>query len=303
MRFVFPPVLHGLLTFVIYVVFTVVLCLFFYLVAAVKFLVPAAGVRKQTNRILDWIASGLWVSCSVWTHRIITRVTYDIQGDADLRTDRWCLILSNHQSWVDILVLIRVLDGKVPPYKFFIKKELLWLPFMGQCFWGLDFPVMKRYSRQVLEKHPHLKGKDLETTRQSCEKFKHTPVAIMNFIEGTRFTPRKHEKQKSPYKHLLKPRAGGAAMILYAMSDQLRDLMDVTIAYPDGVPGLWDFFCGRARRIRVHVRPGPIPGDLKKGDFFSNETARRRFYQWLDQLWKEKDQILDSLLLEEKQQG
>ncbi|MBS0012398.1 MAG: acyltransferase [Desulfobacterales bacterium] len=292
----FLSVLRGVFTFAVYVGFTGVLCVFFFLVAAVKFLVPVKAVQKRAGRVLDRIASGMWVACSVWTHRILGRVAYDIRGQADLHMGRWCLIVSNHQSWVDILVLIRVLAGRVPPYKFFIKKELLWLPLMGQCFWGLDFPVMKRYPKHVVEKHPHLKGQDLETTRKSCEKFRHTPVAVMNFMEGTRFTRHKHKKQNSPYRHLLKPRAGGMAMILYAMGDQLQDLVDITIAYPDGVPGLWKFFCGQTRRVRVDVRLRSIPEDLKDGRYFADQQGRDRFYQWLDQLWVQKDQTMGGLL-------
>ncbi len=296
MSYIFPPLLRGVLTFAIYVVFTVVLCLFFYLIAAVKFLVPAQGTRKQISRTLDSIASGIWVWCSVRTHDLAGSVIYDVSGDTNLRPDQWYMIVSNHQSWVDILVLIRVLKSKVPPYKFFIKKELLWLPFMGQCFWALDFPVMRRYSKEMLEKYPHLKGKDLETTRKYCEKFRHRPVSIMNFVEGTRFSAKKHEKQGSPYKHLLVPRAGGAAMILYAMGDQIHDLVDITIAYPEGVPGLWDYFCGRTRRVRVHLRLRKIPEDLKNGLYFEDKQGRSRFYSWLNELWAQKDQTLDALL-------
>jgi 1-acyl-sn-glycerol-3-phosphate acyltransferase len=57
---------------------------------------------------------------------------------------------------------------------------------------------MRRYSRKLLEKKPHLKGKDIETTRQACAKFRHIPVSVMNFVEGTRFTARKHDKQGHP---------------------------------------------------------------------------------------------------------
>jgi 1-acyl-sn-glycerol-3-phosphate acyltransferase len=277
LRFIFPYQLRGLLTFLVYIVFTIVLCLFFYLIAAVKFLIPSPSVRGLASRILDWIASGLWVWCSVFVHKVFANTVYDVKCDANLSPDRWYMIVSNHQSWVDILVLIRVLQGRVPPYKFFVKKQLLWLPFMGQCFWGLDFPVMGRYSKEVLKKYPHLKGKDLETTRKYCEKFRQRPVSVMNFVEGTRFTPQKHERQKSPYKHLLNPRAGGAAMILYAMGDQLDDLVDITIAYPGGVPGLWDYFCGKTKLVRVYIRLCPIAQNLKKGLYFQDEQGRKDF--------------------------
>lgn len=293
-----PPAVRGMLTFAWYVVFTVVLSCFLFAVAAVKFLVPAASARAVNSRVIDWIASGLWVACSVWAHRLMTPTRWDIRGADDLHMDRWCMIVSNHQSWVDILVLIRVLRGKVPPYKFFIKKQLLWLPFMGQCFWALDFPIMKRYSKEFLEKHPHLKGSDLEATRRSCEKFKDKPVTIMNFIEGTRFTPEKHQNQNSPYRRLLRPRAGGAAMTLYAMGDRLEYLVDVTIAYPGGVPALWTYFCGRAPEVRVAVKVSRIPPELKTGRYFTDPQSRRRFHDWLHELWTAKDRTLDDLMAE-----
>lgn len=90
--------------------------------------------------------------------------------------------------------------------KFFLKKELIWVPFLGLAWWALDFPFMKRYSRKFLAANPHLAGKDLESTKKACEKFKHTPVSVMNFVEGTRFTPEKHQRKNSPYAHLLPPR-------------------------------------------------------------------------------------------------
>jgi hypothetical protein len=50
----------------------------------------------------------------------------------------------------------------------------------------------------------------------------------MNFVEGTRFTPAKHAAQQSPYKHLLKPKAGGLALALHVLGDRFDSLLDVT---------------------------------------------------------------------------
>ena len=63
----------------------------------------------------------------------------------------------------------------------------------------------------IVEKYPEKKGKDIEATRKSCERYKDEPITLINFIEGTRFTPEKHAVQRSPYQHLLKPKAGGLA--------------------------------------------------------------------------------------------
>ncbi|MCF8024892.1 MAG: acyltransferase [Desulfobacteraceae bacterium] len=297
MLYFFPPFIRGIVSFAFYVFFTVVLAIFLLAAAVVRFLIPVHAVKLGSSRVTDWIASEMWVRCALCVQRMTAaRVKWETRGIEDISIDRWSLIVSNHQSWVDILVLVRVLAGRVPPYKFFIKKGLLWLPFMGQCFWALDFPVMNRYSRQFLEKYPHLKGRDLETARKSCEKFRNAPVTIMNFVEGTRFTPEKHRMQGSPFSHLLKPRAGGLAMAIYAMGSLLEDMIDITVAYPEGVPGLWDFFCGRVSRVKVDVRILNIPEEFKQENYFSDPRLRWRFNYWLNRLWEQKDRRLEAML-------
>jgi 1-acyl-sn-glycerol-3-phosphate acyltransferase len=159
----------------------------------------------------------------------------------------------------------------------------------------MDFPFMKRYSRSFLEKHPHLKGRDLETTRRACEKFKAIPVSIINFLEGTRFTKTKREKQQSPFKHLLKPRAGGIAFALSSMGEHLNRFIDVTIAYPGGAGTIWDYLCGNIRDIRVQVRSLPITPEML-GDYFNDERFRQAFQNWVNDLWTQKDRCMEELV-------
>ena len=205
----------------------------------------------------------------------------------------WYLVVANHQSWVDILVLQKIFNRKIPFLKFFLKKELIYVPVIGICWWALDFPFMKRYSAAFLAKHPELKGKDVETTRKACEKFRYKPVSVMNFLEGTRFTPEKHEKQQAPYAHLLKPKAGGISFVLNAMGEHLHKLLDVTIYYPKGSPSFWDYISGKVQDIRVRVRVLPIePGWI--GDY-EDPQYRQQFQQWVNQLWLDKDQQLATL--------
>jgi 1-acyl-sn-glycerol-3-phosphate acyltransferase len=164
------------------------------------------------------------------------------------------LVVANHQSWVDILVLQKVLNRKVPFLKFFLKKDLIYVPVIGLCWWALDFPFMQRYSAAFLARHPHLKGKDVSTTRKACEKFRYKPVSVMNFLEGTRFTPEKHDKQQSPFSNLLKPKAGGISFVLNAMGEHLHKLLDVTIYYPKGAPSFWDYISGNVHNINSSRR-------------------------------------------------
>ena len=289
-----PRLIRGTLVFLSYILFTFVIFCIFLVVACFKLLVPIPAVRVSAGRLLDHLASTAWVYCSIMTHKIFNNLKFDVRGAPGVRTDKWTLILSNHQSWVDILVLISLFHRKLPPYKFFIKKELLWIPMMGVCFWALDFPIMKRYSREFLKKNPHLRGHDLEATRKACDRYKNTPVTIMNFPEGTRFTSEKHRKQDSPFSHLLRPKAGGTALVMYAMGNLLTCILDVTIVYPEGVQGLWAFFCGKNQKIRVHVKVSDMRSDLS-GNYFTDLKFKHHFQKWLNQLWADKDRLMDQL--------
>jgi 1-acyl-sn-glycerol-3-phosphate acyltransferase len=205
------------------------------------------------------------------------------------------MVVANHQSWVDILVLQRIFHRKIPFLKFFLKKELLWFPILGQAWWALDFPFMRRHTPGFLKRHPHLRGKDLEITRKACEKFKTIPVSVMNFVEGTRFSEEKHGRLKSPYTHLLRPKAGGLAYTLSAMGRQMDRILDVTIAYPDGVKSFWRFLCGEVKEIKVRVKALEITPELQ-GDYFNDREYRIRFQGWLNALWTEKDHCIEGLL-------
>jgi 1-acyl-sn-glycerol-3-phosphate acyltransferase len=118
----------------------------------------------------------------------------------------------------------------------------------------------------------------------------------MNFAEGTRFTPAKHAAQASPYRHLLKPKAGALALALHAMGHQFHCLVDVTLVYPGGVPTFWQFLCGRATRVIVRARQLPIPAYFCKGDYEGDAEFRAALQRWLGQLWEHKDQQIDDLL-------
>jgi 1-acyl-sn-glycerol-3-phosphate acyltransferase len=224
------------------------------------------------------------------------RTQWDVEGIAGLDPQGWYLVNSNHQTWVDIFVLQHLLNRRIPLLKFFIKSQLKWVPIMGLAWWALDFPFMRRHSEEFLKKHPEMRGKDQAATRRACEKFALIPTSVMNFLEGTRFTPAKHARQNSPYRHLLKPKAGGIALALNAMGDKFRAILDVTIVYPDGAPKFWDFLCGRLRRVIVRVQSLPVPGHLMNSDYGGDAATREAFAQWVQQLWRDKDAQIERLL-------
>ena len=169
------------------------------------------------------------------------------------------------------------------------------MPVLGLAWWALDFPFMKRYSKEFLRKHPHLQGKDIEITKKACQKFKTIPVSVINFVEGTRFTTKKHNRQQSPFTHLLKPKAGGIAFVLDAMGEYLSSLLNVTIVYPEGAQNFWAFLCGKVPKVIVNVEALPITDEII-GDYFNDPEFRNNFQEWVNTLWVEKNKTIQNML-------
>ncbi|MFT6977024.1 MAG: 1-acyl-sn-glycerol-3-phosphate acyltransferase, partial [Shewanella psychromarinicola] len=165
-------------------------------------LIPIGIFQKICSYILDNCATA-WISTNTIIEDIFHPMRIHVTGDQSFSEKEWYMVIANHQSWVDILILQRVFNRNIPFLKFFLKQELIFVPVLGLAWWALDFPFMRRYSTSQLRKNPKLKGKDIEITRKACEKFKTKPVSIMNFVEGTRFSVAKHDKQNSAFQHLL----------------------------------------------------------------------------------------------------
>jgi len=265
------------------------------LAALLKAILPLRAFRRACDSVLMAIAAS-WIGINTTLIRSFTRTRFLVDIDANLQAQGHYLVLANHQTWVDIPVLQAVLNRRVPLLRFFLKSQLFWVPLLGLAWWALDFPFMKRYTREQLAKRPELAGRDIAATRRACAKFMQIPVAIMNFVEGTRFTRDKHAKQESPFTHLLKPKAGGIAFVLDAMGRALHSILDVTIVYPRGRPTMFDLMADRVGEVHVSIRERPIPAELLAGDYQNDPAFRERLQSWLNDLWADKDRTIGALL-------
>jgi 1-acyl-sn-glycerol-3-phosphate acyltransferase len=266
----------------------VVICSSLIPVALVKLTLPFGAVRRGADRLLNALAER-WIAVNGWWMALVQRTRWDVTGLEGLRRQGWYLVSSNHQSWVDILVLQKVFHRRVPFLKFFLKRQLLYVPVMGLAWWALDFPFMARRTGS--------RSADLATARKACEKFRQIPTSVMNFLEGTRFSQAKHDAQQSPYRHLLKPKVGGLATALSAMGERFDALLDVTIVYPDGVPTFWDLLSGRVKRVVVRVWEREIPKDLLGGDYEGDPAFRARMQAFVQGMWTEKDRRIEEITL------
>lgn len=261
----------------------------------IKLIVPFSIEKRFLNPLMNCFL--LWFGqISVGFIRLFNDVELDYRIEGKLSQQDWYLIISNHLSYLDIILLIEFAHGRIPPPKFFLKKELIWLPFVGLAAWALDMPFMRRYSQAFVEKNPHLRGKDIETTRQSCEKFKTQPTTVINFVEGTRFTVDKQRQKTNTFETLLPPKAGGIAFTLAAMGELFTSILDISLAYPKNRRHpMFAMLGGTMRHIVIDVKVLPVNEEVI-GDYFNNPSFKQSFQSWLNDLWLAKDKRLKQLL-------
>ncbi|WP_370262640.1 acetyltransferase [Limnobacter sp.] len=289
-----PKPLVGVLT-----VCAMTVCITFWFVVMLPFialrLVPIYRVQRWASNACVRIATW-WVGSNQGIYALMHGVQGELRIHGDFQPHSSYLVVSNHAAWADILVLFNALHGHAPFGRFFLKKELIWVPIVGVVCWAMDFPFMKRHSQKAIARNPALAEQDLETTRKACAVYKESPVTVINFLEGTRFTPSKHARYKSPYQHLLPPKFGGLSASLNAMGEQFEALVDVTIAY-QAVKGntTWSWLCGQQTGMQIEVHLLPIPQEMIAGDYRNNPDFKQAFKAWVAGLWQTKDQRLAAL--------
>jgi len=292
-----PSFLLGGISLIILSLNTIFWCLILFLFAFIKLIAFPPKLRQQISKLLILIGRA-WIESNSFFFQIVLNVKFDVQGLHHLSPKESYLVISNHCSWTDIFVLQHIFRRRIPFLKFFLKKELIWVPLLGVAWWALDFPFLKRYSRQFLKNHPELRGKDIETTRKYCEKFKFSPVSTMIFLEGTRFNLQKHQEQKSIYRHLLMPKTGGITLIFSSMGNYVSNVLDVTIVYPENESpaGIWDLMTGKIPVIVVRAKILSVPENVGSEDYLKNKASRGKVKQWINQLWQDKDDKIEAIL-------
>ena len=258
-------------------------------------LIPIGFFRQAINPVIAHFEIAFGV-CNITLLRFFNQIKIDYRITTALAKDQWYLVTVNHRSYLDVILVMDFAYQRIPAPKFFLKKELIWLPVVGLGAWALDMPFMQRFSQAQITKNPSLAGTDIETTRKQCEKYKRTPTTVVNFAEGTRFTANKHKQKLSPFTHLLRPKAGGLAFTLNTMGDQFTQLLDMTLIYPENSDHpMMDMLCGNMKQIIVDVNSVPITHDLR-GNYDSDNEFKLHFQQWLNALWAKKDKRIESYL-------
>jgi 1-acyl-sn-glycerol-3-phosphate acyltransferase len=184
------------------------------------------------------------------------------------------IVISNHQSWFDICVLQEVIMAKGPILKFLVKRELAWVPVIGWGCVAMNFPLLHRSSGVSA------RTSDFSSLQTASRDLSNEPGALLIFVEGTRFTEQKKETQRSPYKHLLKPRVGGMRILRNTASPE-TPVLDITISFDKGIRSFWHCLHGKIKRIDITIEQFTL-GDIED------------MSQWLKSRWQAKEKILEA---------
>jgi 1-acyl-sn-glycerol-3-phosphate acyltransferase len=222
------------------------------------------------------------------------KLEWDFQIPKDVNANTWYIAMSNHQSWADIFILLAAGHQKIPLLKFFMKKELQWIPIIYLVHKTVDMPFLNRHSRTQIQANPELKKVDYENAKIAAKRFSRNPSTAFSFAEGTRFTSEKHIAQKSPYPNLLKPKIGALAIALSGMP-QVNTLIDFTVVYATQKRSTWDFLCGDLSKAKVIAKTYPLPENLKNRSFEEEHDYRKGFQTFVDTIWLEKQQTIKGL--------
>tara|TARA_B100001250_G_C19755972_1_gene770112 strand:- start:12 stop:887 length:876 start_codon:yes stop_codon:yes gene_type:complete len=247
-------------------------------------------LKERMDKIIWW-----WTGGNRWMIKKLDLISPNInwKSEEEASNRNWYLVISNHQSWTDIILLQSYLYGHLPPLKFFTKQQLIWVPGIGLAMYVLGFPYVKRVTKAQIRANPKLRNADRDNIKQACEGFKNHPTSILNFLEGTRRTPSKQNTQSSEFQHLLKPKIGGIEYVIKDMGDYLHKMIDVTIVYPDGTPSFWEFLTGQCKSVEFFVNHHDIPPEVLVDDDIERRSA---LASWIKGIWLSKDRLIADLL-------
>lgn len=265
----------------------------------VRLALPLKAVRVLVE-FLNYYLYKTWV----FNNRVIIGLTnnikWHISGDAIPTTKKSCMIISNHLSWADILFIGCVYKGNVPVTKFFMKQNLIYIPFVGLACYALGMPFLKRYPKAKLIKNPKLRKKDIKSTKKACRRLIEYPSTLINFVEGSRYTRKKAARAKSPYSNLLPPKTASLGVALGQIGDKVEYIFNNTFYYPDNQKkAMIDLLMGRVKNVYVNVEIVKSTDGLI-GNYLDDKEFKHDFTMKVRDLWEEKDAVLERMKLDYK---
>lgn len=265
------------------------------ILASLKLMIPVRGVKDALYGMMLRIYM-FAVRVDDFLFKKVLGIRFEVNGLERLESEKNYLVIANHRSWADILVLQSLLIGVAPIIKFIVKREILFVPLVGLICWAYEYPLVKRSSMKSPRRLNDRGQMDLDVINRRLGNLGRHPTTIINFVEGTRFNLLKSKKTESSYRHLLKPRAGGLTYILNTFGSRIDYVLDFTIAYHTREPVFWNFLGGTCPKVNVDVQVIPMQEMLAIISSGKNAPEYPEVAAWLTGFWEGKDQKMDDFL-------
>jgi 1-acyl-sn-glycerol-3-phosphate acyltransferase len=219
-----------------------------YQLILVAVVIPYCGLVLCTAplpRMARWRVIAGWPQFAFWLSRHLLRIDYEVHGREHIPPEP-CVVLSKHQSAWETIAYTTIF----PPHVYVIKRELLWLPFLG---WGLGLmsPIaLNRSTRKIaLQRMIQLGGERLKQG-----------FSIMVYPEGTRIPA----GRRGHYK------LGGAVVAVN------NGALALPVAHNAGLVWPRNSFAKHPGKVTVVIGP-PIAADG-----LTAEQVMRRAEEWIE---------------------
>lgn len=273
---------HALTALHFVVIFLPVVIINFFQMASVLILPISKKVFHRINRAF---ANFYW-GFLVFYMRYISKIEIIIAGD-EIPEKENVIMESNHQNIADIPVMMELgwQKKRLGDYKFFVKDVIKYVPGPG---WGMLF-----LNCIFVKRNWQADKKNIEDTFESL-KSNRLNYWLISFLEGTRITPEKYERNLRfmnrrglPItKNVMAPRTKGFLATIEALRDNTDAVYNLTIYYPAGIPNMWQLIGGEVDQVVIHVsrtNMNQLPTDI---------TAIEK---WIIEKYVEKDLLLTAL--------
>lgn len=194
------------------------------------------------------------------------------------------LVISNHMSVVDFVLVNRINKKMFPHSKYAFKRTLRYFPIFYQGFILLRFLVLARnfeLDKEMIEKYI------------SDIKKEQYPIWLILFCEGTRFTENKklasvqfcNEKGIRPFKNVLSPRYKGFGILhRHLRNSYIKKVLDLTFYCNKKSFSLFNLlFTAEQYEFKCDARVIDL-NEIKDPAAFIDDAFRRKDH--LIELWK-----------------
>ncbi|WRT69079.1 uncharacterized protein IL334_006062 [Kwoniella shivajii] len=255
-------------------------------------------------KLACWTGEWFWTYMqNHWEITLNAKEAVEVTGD-EIPQKESAMIITNHLGYSDYYLLqyLSCRAGMLGSSRYFVKKEILRIPFFGLAFWSMGMILV---SRDWTSDKRTLQDAFLRITSNSH------PCWIIMCPEGTRRTPSKlvksqafaRMKGKPELSHLLFPRSKGFVCTIQALRhSHIKYVYDTTLLYSSPGKDKWripslaeqlscEDMTKQGYKFRIHVKRIPI-SELPEGE--------KSLKEWCEEKWKVKDDLLDDWMTESK---